>query len=185
MAFAEPTEPSMPAMIDSFLPDYDFRTSHRQWVDADTDEVWAALTTVRFDELVLTRPLLRVRKLGKRIPPGSVFYDGPVTLLRVEDGRQAVGGSIAQSWSLRPRHKELSTAEEFLSFTDPGWVKFVTDFRVQPDKGGTRLSTETRIKATDSVSKRRFFLYWTGIRMFSGVVRRDVLAAVARKATAR
>lgn len=173
----------MAAMIDSLLPDYDFRTSHTRWVDAATDEVWAALTTVRFDELLLTRPLVRIRGLGRRVPNGSVFHDGPVTLLLVEDGQEAVGGSIAQSWSLRPQRKEVSTADEFLSFTDPGWVKLVTDFRVLPENGGTRLSTETRIQATDSVARRRFSLYWTGIRVFSGVVRRDVLSAVARKAT--
>lgn len=174
----------MPAIIDSLLPDYDFRTVHERWVDAGPDEVWAALTAVRFDELVLTLPLVWIRRLGKRIPSGSVFYNGPVTLLRVEDGREAVGGSIARSWSLRPEHKRVTTADEFSSFRDPGWVKFVTDFRLLQENGGTRLSTETRIKATDKVAKRRFTLYWVGIRAFSGVVRRDVLAAVARKATA-
>lgn len=174
----------MPAMIDSFLPEYDFRTAHSQWVAADTGTVWAALTTVRFDELVLTRPLVRIRGLGKRLPSGSVFHNGPVTLLRVDDGVEAVGGAIAQSWSLKPAHKTISGEEFFAGFGEPGWVKFVTDFRVVAEGTGTRLSTETRIKALDPRSKARFGLYWAGIRAFSGLVRRDVLAAVARKATA-
>ena len=144
----------------------------------------SALTSVKFDELTLTRPLVRIRGLGRRVPSGSVFHNGPVTILKIDDGHEAVGGSIAQSWALRPQHQTLSGADHFRTFADPGWVKFVTDFRVLAENGGTRLSTETRIKATDSAAKLRFALYWAAIKTFSGVVRRDVLGAVARKATA-
>jgi hypothetical protein len=174
----------MPAIIDDLLPDYDYRTAHSRWTDAGAEQVWDALMSLRFDELTLTRPLVRVRGLGRRVPDGSVLDNGPVTILRVDEGRQAVGGSISRSWTPRPRRRRLTDADQFLAFGEPGWIKLVTDFRVVPEGSGTRLSTETRVKATDPSARRRFALYWAGIRPFSGVVRRDILAAVVRKATA-
>ena len=172
----------MAAMIESFLPEYDFRAAQSQWVDADPGAVWSALTTVRFDELVLTRPLARVRGLAGRLPTGSVLHDGPVTLLRVDEGREAVGGAITRSWPPR-RARAIPGEDYFTAFRDPGWVKLATDFRLVAEVGGTRLSTETRMQALDPGS-RRSRLHWAGLRTLTAVLRRDVLASVARKATA-
>jgi hypothetical protein len=44
------------------------------------------------------------------------------------------------------------------------------------------LSTETRVGAMDGASRARFALYWALIRGGSGLIRRDVLSAVARRA---
>jgi hypothetical protein len=55
---------------------------------------------------------------------------------------------------------------------------------LEPDGEGTRVSTETRITATDTTTRVRFGLYWTLIRAGSGLIRRDLLRTVARRATA-
>ena len=39
---------------------------------------------------------------------------------------------------------------------------------------------ETRIEATDGRTRARFGLYWAVIRLGSGLIRRDMLRAVAR-----
>lgn len=172
----------MPSTIERLLPEYDFRTRHSRWIDADPARVWRELRAVRFDELTLTRPLVRVRGLGRRLPSGSVFDEGPVTILTVDAEREAVGGAIAQSWRPRPAHRPVDGVDQFVAFGEPGWVKFLTDFRVCPDEGGTRLSTETRVVATDARAKALFTPYWALIRGFSVLVRRDLLRAVARRA---
>jgi hypothetical protein len=48
-------------------------------------------------------------------------------------------------------------------------------FRLEPTPAGTRLSTETRILATDPRSRRSFAAYWFLIRASSAAIRREVL----------
>jgi hypothetical protein len=45
------------------------------------------------------------------------------------------------------------------------------------------VSTETRVSATDASTRARSGLYWKLIRVGSGLIRRDLLRAVARRAT--
>jgi hypothetical protein len=46
--------------------------------------------------------------------------------------------------------------------------------------GRTFVETATLCEATDAVARRRFAVYWKGIRVFSGLIRRDILAALDR-----
>jgi hypothetical protein len=55
------------------------------------------------------------------------------------------------------------------------------DFRLHPLPGErTRLETTTRCEPTDDDARRRFARYWGLIRPFSGLIRLDLLRAVAR-----
>ena len=57
------------------------------------------------------------------------------------------------------------------------------NFRIEPDgKGGSRLSTETRVFATDAASRRRFAAYWRVIYPGSALIRRMWLRAVRLRA---
>lgn len=47
---------------------------------------------------------------------------------------------------------------------------------------GGELTTETRVFVTDDRSRRLFTGYWVVIRPFSGLIRRQWLAAIARRA---
>jgi hypothetical protein len=94
-----------------------------------------------------------------------------------------VGGSIARYW--KPAGAERAPVPgltEFVAFAQPGWAKVATDFRLEPERGGTRISTETRVLATDVRARRAFTAYWIVIRVGSGLIRRDLLRAVARRA---
>jgi hypothetical protein len=58
------------------------------------------------------------------------------------------------------------------------------DFRLAPRGSATELSTETRVLATGRRSRRTFRLYWLAIRGGSGLIRRELLRAVGRRAEA-
>jgi hypothetical protein len=73
--------------------------------------------------------------------------------------------------------------QEFVAFDAPGYAKAIASFRVQPSGALTRVTTERRIQATDSAAKRKFALYWALIRPGSGLIRRDLLRAVRRRAS--
>lgn len=170
--------------LECALPVWHFNVQHSGWVAAAPDEVWWALRTLSVQDLVLTRPLVALRHLSnsQSLTRGTLFDDGPVTMLHIDAPGYAVAGAIAKPWQFRPARQEPVSLEHFTAFTAPGWVKYLTDFSVAPAGGGTRITTVTRGVATDEHARRLFTLYWTLIRPAVGVVRRDVLASTARRA---
>jgi len=68
------------------------------------------------------------------------------------------------------------------AWSQPGWIKAGMEFRLEPTRLGTLLSTETRVLATDPGTRRAFAMYWFFIRPSSGAIRREVLRTVAHRA---
>lgn len=65
----------------------------------------------------------------------------------------------------------------------PGVVKAALNFRVDPlGPEATRLTTETRVLATDSAGLHRFTVYWRTVFPGSWILRVTWLAAIARRA---
>jgi hypothetical protein len=75
-----------------------------------------------------------------------------------------------------------SSVDELVRPMPDGWVRIATDFRLEVSDRSTRLTTETRVLATGPIARRKFRIYWLGIRAGSGLIRREVLHAVARRA---
>jgi hypothetical protein len=96
-----------------------------------------------------------------------------------------VAGGVMQPWKLTGGEEPPALdAAGLQAFAEPGWVKTGFDLVVEPDGAGSRLTTETRVTATDPATRARFGLYWLFIRAGSGVIRHDMLRAVARRAEA-
>ncbi len=171
--------------LDVVLPQYDFAERHRRLIRAEPESVWNALTTLTLADLRLTQPLVWVRGLGGRRPEVDkpLFSSGPVTMLIVNGPWYALGGAVSRPWQRSPTRLPVTTLEEFLAVDEPGWATYLTDFRLRPVSGGTLLSTETRVRCTDSRSRQRFALYWAVIRPFSGMIRHEMLAAADRRAS--
>lgn len=169
--------------LERALPLWHFSVQHSGWVAAAPHTVWQALRTLSVQDLILTRPLVALRHLrsSRSFARGTLFDDGPVTMLHIDAPCYAVGGAIAKPWHFRPARQEPVSLEHFTAFAEPGWVKYLTDFSVDPAGGGTRITTVTRGVATDERARRLFNLYWTLIRPGVGVVRRDLLASTARR----
>ena len=68
------------------------------------------------------------------------------------------------------------------AFAHPWFVLIATSFELEALGDGTRLSTETRVQPTDIAAARAFRPYWWAIRAGSGLIRRDMLHAVRRRA---
>lgn len=177
----------MTTTLERTIPVYHFRERHSRLIAAPPETVWQALESVTLNDLTLTKPLVALRHLGQDTNPSAkpLFTDGPVTILQVEPPRYAVAGAVARPWQPKPERRAVTTVEEFAAFSEAGWVKYLTDFALTTEGGGTRLSTETRGYSTDDHARRLFRLYWTAIRLPSGAIRRDMLAAIARIAGER
>ncbi len=174
----------MPTVIEQSMPVYHFHERHSRWINAELAQVWDALTTLTLNELTLTRPLIAIRHLGRWTlgPSKPLLADGPVTMFQLTAPAYAVGGAVSRPWQLRAERRDMSSLEDFTHFAEPGWVKYLTDFQLQSRDGGVQLTTETRGYSTDQHARRRFALYWVVIRPASGLIRRDMLATIARLA---
>jgi hypothetical protein len=175
------------SLIEEFLPEFDFNEIHRTRAGAGAVAAAKAATPaemplVRFLFALRSGPALLTRGRGlprvKNRPLAEQMIEfGFVPLAETDD--EIVLGFVGQPWKVyggsMPR---LHSAHDWRAFDEPGYVKAVMNFRVTEEA----LETETRIKATDPESRRRFARYWRLIRPGSGLIRRSWLRAARQRA---
>jgi hypothetical protein len=103
-------------------------------------------------------------------------------LLGERPERELALGVVGRFWTPGGERVTLD-ADGFRAFDRPGYAKAVWDFRLTPEHGATRLSTETRVWCLDAASRRSFRRYWRVVGPFSGLIRMALLRAVLREAT--
>jgi hypothetical protein len=149
-------------LLDQAMPAWDVAEHHQRRVAADLDAVWAALLATPMSDLPVTRALMRVRTVAA-LPPGEITRHPP---------RELLLGLVA------PVRLHYSAA-------DLPVLRTATVVELQAaGVGTTTLSTDTRVLATGPRAKRAFRAYWLAVGWGSGLVRRELLRAVARRAEA-
>jgi hypothetical protein len=179
--------------LDDFLPEYDFYERHAVAVHASPQRTAAALRQVTFDDVGVIDALMRVRaaaggnfrartSMGSRpmldtmSGPGSAF--SPLSA----DGREIVMCMAGRPWSSGPGPR-MRGAAEFAAFNAPRSVKIAFNLVVEEDKPGwSRVTTETRVLATDSAARGIMARYWRLIYPGSGMIRRMWLNAIRDRA---
>lgn len=177
--------------LDEVLPRYQFHEHHSRYVDAGVSGVWRALHEVTASDIRLFRTLTTIRRFGRPGPESILNAPAQLPILDValrtsfvqlggEREREVVIGTtvMAPAGAAVPR-----TPDEFRTLTAPGFAVGVMNFRVTPDRrGGTLLTTDTRVFATDAPTRRAFARYWSLIYPGSALIRREWLRAVAEGA---
>ncbi len=188
-------------LLDRALPTWDVAECHAIDVAAKAAVVYAAVLAYRPDRGRLFRLLMGLRATPARVAAGGHGRGWARTpssaaglvgwterfgfsLLGESPGQEIVFGLVGQFW--RPGGGLAAApgdVDAFAAFAAPGYALAAWGFRVEVlDGERCRLATETRVRATDAVSRRRFVLYWWLIRPFSGLVRREALRAIGRAA---
>ncbi len=180
--------------LDDIVPAPHFRERHARTIAAPPAAVWSALEELRLDDLPVARALMGVRSIPARLlgtrPPhrdlSARLLDAvPVPVLDADPPRRLVAGGILRPWKLRGgAPPPVLDAAALRAFAEPGWVRVALDFDLAPRGAGTVLATETRVHATDRRTRAVFGAYWVAIRAGSGVIRRELLRAVERRAQA-
>ena len=184
-----PDDPQTP-LLEQLMPAHDFGETHSRTIAAEPERVEAAIRAITPGEMPVARVLMAIRGITRRTgTPSRPMIDGMTEIgfssLQRRPGRELVFGGIGQPWKLRGGESiKLADAEAFSGFARPGFVKMAFDFRMRPRGAGTDLETRTWIAATDPASRRRFSRYWLLIRPGSGLIRRNMLSAIARRAEA-
>jgi hypothetical protein len=180
--------------LDDVIPEPEHRIRHSRDVGAPPEVVWDELHRVTMAVLPLGRTLEAVRLLparlsGRRHQPlaGRSFLDvTPIPVLFSERPSVEISAGLSQAWRMLggATPPELDAAA-LRSWSQPGWIKVGMQFRLEPTQQGTFLSTETRVVATDTRTRRAFATYWFVIRPGSGAIRRELLRVVARRSELR
>ena len=187
------------AALDEVLPVYRHRERHERSIAASPAAVWRAMLEVTAAELPLSRLLMDIRSVPQSLArkgPGllsdssrplvEAFLRGGFRELRNEPARLLVAGAAIQPWRVvRGKVADVRDLDGFRAFEQPGFVLAAISFELEPAGGGTRLATETRVQPTDPSAARAFLPYWLVIRAGSGLIRRELLRAVARRASSR
>lgn len=177
--------------LDEFAPRYQFSERHTLRVQVPPEAAYQAVMAVTADEIRFFNALTWVRRLGRSGPESIMNAPGQRPLLEVatrttflelaeEPGGEVVVGALVAvpQAGQRPRNPEA-----FKEITAAGFAKAAMNFRVESDgRGGSIVSTETRVFATDAATRRRFAAYWRVIYPGSALIRRSWLAAIRRRA---
>jgi len=182
--------PASGSLLDRFLPAYDVHEVHSTRVRAQPMEIHRALSEVSSNEIWLFRALMAVRGLGARRSDGSrplldTAQEGGFAILALDPGREVVLGVIGRFWQLRQRSiQPIHSPADFSSFAEPGFARAAMSFLIEPLDGGRecRVTTETRVIATDTRARRAFRAYWTIVHPGSAFIRRMWLRALKRRA---
>jgi hypothetical protein len=161
-------------LLSDVLPEYDVRTRHTVELDAPTERVWDAIRSTTLADLRFARHLFRLRGLPSAPERGLLDLEG-FAPIAVDPGRELVVGAVGKPWSPRGR---LVRGADPRTFDERGYALMALNITYD----GTTLATETRVRCTDPRSRALFRLYWLVVRPFSGVVRRDWLRAIRRRA---
>ena len=170
------------ALLDEAMPEFDVRSRHERTVHAPPERVADAIERYRIGGPASL--LFRLR--GIRPPSGSirdVLTKSGFAVLAERPGIEVVAGTYGQFWAVHEQaHMEApADLESFRAFDRPGWATGAIAIRIDPlDDGTCQLSTETRVRCIDDAARRRFALYWSLIRVFSGWLREDLLRKIAR-----
>ncbi len=170
---------------------WQFNEVHSRRVAAPPARVYAAIRAIEAREIRWFRLLTWLRRFGRSLPPsilhvpaGMPVLDaalaGGGVLLADAPPREIVVGLLVIG---RDRVPPPLTPDAFARATGPGFARAAMNFLIASDGiGGTVLTTETRVHATDPRSVRRFAMYWRIIQPGSALLRRMWLRAIQLRA---
>lgn len=179
--------------LERLVPRPHFAERHERIVACPPEQCWQALHGLRADDLTISMALLRVRQGRNPLRPGpadAAVADLPAMqafaprIALLDPPREVVLTDIAR-YGVRGTTRSAVDATDlqaFAGFDEPGWCRVAMNFRLEPIPSGARVVTQTRVTATDPLTRLTFAGYWAAIRLGSGLIRQDILRALAHAA---
>ena len=163
-------------------PQWQHRERHQLAVDAPRDKVFQALREFTWREVPICRSLMYVRGLGRF----KLSLDDPILETMTSNGfyvlerteEEIVLGTIGPIGEGKAPLAENPLGDQFRDFDESGYVKIGFNFR----HAQGLLTTETRVLPMGRPARLYFRFYWMLIRPFSGLIRREWLHAIRRRA---
>lgn len=187
-------------LLERFLPRYDVAVVHAGVFRAPPAQCYARVLELDLLQAPFVRAALGIRALphrvlrSRRVPGNRTTINAPAPTFRLNDmvglgwillaetpGVEMVLGQVSRPWKADASSAEApTTPEQFTNFDEPGFAKIVTGLRVYPyGNDSSILTVETRVAATDAISRRRFRRYWLLIGPASSLIRRMAFRLLA------
>ena len=187
-----PVSSASPLLIDGLMPTYDAETSVTIVVAAPVAATFAAIENADFgrmpDHDPLMRALVQARGLPDRIarrlrgvPEETQLFESGARLAEMSEGPDAwirLGETPGQEFAFGAIGRftgaqatwRPTTAADFGTFAEPGWVKVGASLSARPyGERRSLLTYDCRSAATDDAARAAFVRYWRlvspGIRL--------------------
>lgn len=176
--------------LDEIMPEYQFYERHSARIHAEHDRVMQAVRESTFGDMKSLNTLLKVRAAASRTAQhNSVFSSDKRILDSFVASGYASGGSdheivVCGGANMRaPSVLKVRTLQEWAAYREPGAVKMAFDFSVKDTGDGwSTITAETRVLALDDATRRGMGRYWRLIVPGSGLLRRQWLDGIKRRA---
>ena len=179
--------------LDEIMPEYQFSERHSVRIHAGREQVMQAIRDSTFGDMTSLHALLRVRGIFVRAGNHDTrpfardrrILDSFAASGYISGGSEheilMVGGADLQAG----RPLEVRTLQEFADYRQQKAVKMAFDFDVKDaGVGWCAVTAETRVVALDDATRRGLGRYWRLIVPGSGLLRRQWLDGVKRRAEA-
>lgn len=186
----EETVDGSSTVLDVASPRWQYRERHETVVRASPDAVYRATKQTTAEEIAGFQFLTMLRRLGRRGPESILNAPGRLPLLEVatrttfrllaDTPGEIVIGTLVSGANLAVLPVNVSDYAA-LDGT-PGLAKATMNFRLTPEGARTRVTTETRVYATDADTRRAFGRYWRAIYPGSAIIRVAWLRAIRARA---
>lgn len=185
-------------LLDDLVPRYDASSRHTIWIAASPALVYEAARHIDLGRPWLVRLLMGIRLMPAWLAtvvrgPRRARNTGtgersvgaaPFTVIAETPGEEFVLGIMGRFWT--PTGGVVATTpERFRDLPPAGLAQALWNFRVRAWGMGTELSTETRVRCGDEVTRRQFRRYWRIIRLGSGLIRNSMLRRIRQTAERR
>ena len=169
-ALIQSTDPNA-SHLDRVMPQFQFSERHTIHVDAPPERVYRAIRAVTAGDIRFFRMLTAIRRLGRPLPAGILHAPENEPILDLAT-------RTSFHWLADDPPRELVVGTRVARDTEAAM-----NFLVTPDaRGGSNVSTETRVHATTDSATRMFKIYWRVILPGSDIIRRSWLQAIKRRA---
>jgi hypothetical protein len=175
--------------LDDIMPEYQFFEKHSARVHARPERVMAAIRQSTFGDMKSLLTLLKIRGTVLRIQvTGDFLHDKRILDAFSESGYLLDGSEheivMFGVWNVRAnRRPDVRILQQFADYREQGALKMAYAFNVEDADGGwSTISTETRVLAVDEFTRRGMGRYWRLIVPGSGLLRRQWLESIKRRA---
>lgn len=166
------------ALIDDWLPEWDVGELHDIAVPVAPERALELARSAPATPDAIVRALVTARGMTARDETIEGFFAAHRFVVLAESPTEWVIGAVGAVWRPRGGLVPLADAEAWRAAAVPGTIKAAVDLRAERIPGGSRLTTETRVKTTDERARHAFRLYWLAVGPFSALIRRRWLRAI-------
>jgi len=200
LSYGRPSRPRRDGddpMLDRLMPTYEVAERYHIRIAAPAEITFAAACDMDLMRSPIIQAIFRTRELVLGAEHARVNSAAGMLQFSKSVGwnvvaeipeREVVMAAVTQPWNAEVVFHPLS-ADEFVAFDEPGFVKIAWTLRADPDGDGRSIFRhETRVATTDRAARAKFRDYWAvfspGIKLIRLLILRPLRAEAERRAAA-